>query len=252
MQPDAYILTELKSWQHQMQKRPTLVDALSKSVQNRINAIIPEKVHTAITTVIKKMVQGVLFGAQYTSPKPPPFNSFTELEAAVDRRIEFYKNAAAAEGGITGAGGFLAAMADFPLLLSLKLKLLFDIAALYGYDVKDYKERLYILHIFGIAFSSQKHRRAVYYQMEGWDDKKAGLPDNVSDFEWRSFQQEYRDYIDLAKLAQMIPGVGAVVGFVVNYRMLKKLGLTAKNAYRMRLVQQLEKTEKATTPAGKH
>ena len=238
MQPDAYILTELKSWQHKMQRRPSLVDALSKSVQNRINRIIPEKVHAAITTVIKKMVQGVLFGAQYTSPKTPGYNSLNELEAAVDRRIEFYKNAAAAEGGITGAGGFLAAMADFPLLLSLKLKMLFDIAALYGYDVKDYKERLYILHVFGIAFSSQQHRRDVYFKMENWDQKKASLPDDVSQFEWRSFQQEYRDYIDLAKLAQMIPGVGAVVGFVVNYRMLKKLGSTAKNAYRMRLVQQ--------------
>ncbi|MGV3658515.1 MAG: EcsC family protein [Chitinophagaceae bacterium] len=244
---DAYILTELKSWQHQMQKRPTVVDALSKSVQNRINAIIPEKVHAAITTVIKKMVLGVLFGARYTSPKSPQFANLTELEAAVDRRIEFYKKTAAAEGGITGAGGFLAAMADFPLLLSQKLKMLFDIAALYGYDVKDYKERLYILHIFGIAFSSQKHRRNVYYQMEHWDQKKATLPDDVAQFEWRSFQQEYRDYIDLAKLAQMIPGVGAVVGFVVNYRMLKKLGQTAKNAYRMRLVQQMN----ASSPVGK-
>ena len=36
----------------------------------------------------------------------------------------------------------------------------------------------------------------------------------MNQFDWRTFQQEYRDYIDLAKLAQMLPGVGAVVGFL--------------------------------------
>ena len=33
------------------------------------------------------------------------------------------------------------------------MKLLYDIAAIYGFDVRDYKERLYILHIIQLAFS---------------------------------------------------------------------------------------------------
>jgi hypothetical protein len=57
----------------------------------------------------------------------------------------------------------------------------------------------------------------------------------MNEFDWRNFQQEYRDYIDLAKLAQLIPVIGAAVGLVVNYRLLKKLGHIAMNAYRMRL-----------------
>lgn len=52
--------------------------------------------------------------------------------------------------------------------------------------------------------------------------------------DWRRFQQEYRDYIDLAKLAQLIPIVGAPIGAVVNYRLLDQLGEAAINAYRMR------------------
>ncbi len=63
------------------------------------------------------------------------------------------------------------------------------------------------------------------------------LPQDINDFDWRSFQQEYRDHIDLAKMAQLIPGIGAVVGLIVNYRMLRRLGDTAMNAYRMRLLQ---------------
>jgi hypothetical protein len=235
---EAAIRDEVTRWQTKMRRKPNLVDHLSKQAQIKVNRIIPEKVHNAITVIIKNMVRGVLFGAQYTVPKVTTYTSLTAIEEAVDRRITVYKNTAAAEGGITGAGGFLAAMADFPILLGIKLKLLFDIAAIYGYDVKDYKERLYILHIFGLAYSSQQYRRSLFAKMEDWDAKKHTLPDDVHQFEWRSFQQEYRDYIDLAKLAQLIPGIGAVVGFVVNYRLIKKLGETAKNAYRMRLLQQ--------------
>ncbi len=225
---------ELRTWQARMSRSPSLGDALSKALQTKMNRLIPEKVHRAITEAIKGMVRGVLFGAQYTAPKRVPFASLRLSEQAVERRIKFYKNAAAVEGGVTGAGGILMSFADFPILLGMKLKLLFDIAALYGYEVADYKERLYILHIFQLAFSSQKHRRYIYFEMTDWELKKHRLPDDVHQFDWRLFQQEYRDYIDLAKLAQLVPGIGAVVGYVVNYRLLKKLGETAMNAYRMR------------------
>ena len=65
-----------------------------------------------------------------------------------------YRKTAAVEGGITGAGGLLMGLADFPILIGIKIKLLFDIASLYGFDVNDYKERVYLLHIFELAFSS--------------------------------------------------------------------------------------------------
>lgn len=147
-----------------------------------------------------------------------------------------YRNTAAVEGGITGAGGILLGLADFPILIGIKLKLLFDIASIYGFNVKDYKERVYLLHIFELAFSSDAHRKKVFLKMTDWDTKSKDLPDDINQFDWRNFQQEYRDYIDLAKMAQMIPIIGAPVGAFVNYRMLRKLGFTAMNAYRMRLL----------------
>jgi hypothetical protein len=226
---------ELRLWQHQMQRNPSLLNNLTRKVQVRINKIIPEKVHKAITTAIKQMIKGVLFGAGFTSSKPSPIQSLQLTEAMLGERIEFYKKTAAAEGGITGAGGILLAFADFPILIGIKIKMLFDIAGRYGFDVSDYKERVFILQIFQLAFSSHEHRRNVYLQMTDWKTKAAAFPDEINEFDWRSFQQEYRDYIDLAKLAQLIPLVGAAVGLVVNYRLLKKLGHTAMNAYRMRL-----------------
>ncbi|RZJ25318.1 MAG: hypothetical protein EON85_13355, partial [Brevundimonas sp.] len=52
--------------------------------------------------------------------------------------------------------------------------------------------------------------------------------------DWRTFQLEYRDHIDLAKMAQMLPLVGAPVGAVVNWRLVERLGETAIMACRMR------------------
>lgn len=219
-------------------RRPSLVDNLSKKAQTKLNSYIPEKVHRAITVTIKQMIRGVLFGAQSITKETPTGGSIIEVEEIVVKRINSYKHAAAAEGGITGAGGILLGLVDFPVLLGMKLKMLFDIATLYGYSVRDYKERVYLLHIFELAFSSQQHRRDVFRQMVNWEEQKQKLPDDIHQFDWRSFQQEYRDYIDLAKMAQLIPGIGAVVGFVVNYRLINKLGQTAMNAYRMRWLEE--------------
>ena len=157
-------------------------------------------------------------------------------EALVKTKIENYSKTGAAEGGITGAGGFLMSMADFPILIGIKIKLLFEIAALYDFDVKDYRERLYILHIFQLAFSSKEGTQQVFQQMQHWNQKLIVLPESADQFDWQTFQQEYRDYIDLAKMAQLLPVVGAAVGAVANYQLIQKLGKTAMNAYRMRVL----------------
>jgi hypothetical protein len=227
---------ELVAWQKQMVRRPSLLNKLAKRVQTKINTWIPEKIHAAITTTIKQMIRGVLFGAKYTTANPLLNKSLEVRETAVQERIKTYKNTAAVEGGITGAGGLLLGLADFPILLGMKIKLLFDIASMYGYDVKDYKERVYILHVFELAFSSHSHRKDVYLKILNWNDRSKELPDDIGQFDWRNFQQEYRDYIDLAKMAQLVPVIGAPVGIVVNYRLIQKLGITAMNAYRMRLI----------------
>jgi hypothetical protein len=228
------IHTELKKWRHQMLRKPGLLNRLTRRVQTKVNSLIPEKIHQVITTTIKQMIRAVLFGAKITTAHPLKDGSLANRETLVEEKINFYRTTAAAEGGITGAGGLLLGLADFPILIAIKLKLLFEIAALYGYPVEDYKERLYILHIFQLAFSSQQQRREVYLKMDHWDDRLHELPADINEFDWRIFQQEYRDYIDLAKMAQLIPVIGAPVGIVVNYRLIRKLGHTAMMAYRMR------------------
>ena len=230
-----YIYLELAIWQKKMLRNPSFLNKLSKRTQDKINSWIPEKIHEAITTTLKQMIRVVLFGAAHTTAKPSSESSLELREAAVLKRIEFYRKTAAIEGGITGAGGLLLGLADFPVLIGLKIKLLFDIASIYGFNIEDYKERVYLLHIFELAFSSHVHRKKIYLKMTDWEKKSEDLPDDINQFDWRNFQQEYRDYIDLAKMAQLLPLIGAPVGYVVNSRLINKLGITAMNAYRMRI-----------------
>ena len=214
-----------------MQLKPSLFSRMSKGVQNRMNRMIPERVHIVITGAIKQMTQGMISGAGIITPAPLTSVSFETREIKAREIISLYKKAAAVEGGVTGAGGILLGLADFPLWLSIKIKMLLEISAAYGYDVKDPAERIFILHIFQLAFSSQQHRNDVYQILVRWiaqKESRAEQPD------WRKFQQEYRDYIDLAKLMQLVPGIGAVVGVYVNHKLTQQLGETAMNAYRTR------------------
>jgi hypothetical protein len=232
---EATVLHEVNAWKLRMQRKPSFTGRLAKKLQVRINRAIPEKVHVAITTAIKQMTRAVCFGAGFTTPQPLVTGSLEERETRIRERIKFYRNTAAAEGALTGAGGILLGLADFPLWLTLKMKMLFEIAALYGYDVNEYKERVYLLYIFELTFSSQVHRNKVYATLENWEAYAQQLPEDINAFDWRSFQQEYRDYIDIAKLLQLIPGIGAAVGAIVNHRLTDKLGNTAMNAYRLRI-----------------
>jgi hypothetical protein len=225
---------ELAVWQERMKSDPSFVNRLSKDLQVRLNRVIPEKVHKVITSAIEHMTRAVLTGAGFTTSAPVEGVDFSTTEIQVMEKIKFYRNASMAEGAITGAGGILLGLADFPIWLTLKMKMLFEIATLYGHAVDDYKERVYILHIFQLTFSSQAHRQKIYAHMERWEEYKNELPSSIDEFDWRSFQQEYRDYIDIAKLLQLIPGIGAVVGAYVNHRLTEKLGHNAMQAYRMR------------------
>ncbi|KAB8130716.1 EcsC family protein [Gracilibacillus oryzae] len=224
---------EMLDWELKLLKNKSLVQSLSKKAQNKFNSFIPEKAHQVVTEAIKHMVKATLTGSDFTTAKGKTDGlSLEEKEALVQAKLSSYRRTAAVEGAGTGAGGILLGLADFPLLLSIKMKFLFEVAASYGFDTKEYEERLFLLHVFQLAFSNDDKRRETYHIVRNWEDEKGKL----LDMDWRSFQQEYRDYIDLVKLFQMIPGIGAAVGAYANYNLLDQLGVTAKNCYRLRIL----------------
>jgi hypothetical protein len=171
---------ELEKWKRQMERSPSFAGMLSRRLQTKINSAIPEKVHRAITGAIRQMTRGFLLGAELTTPTPVAGGDLEERELKVRDRIKFYRNAATAEGAITGAGGILLGLADFPIWLALKLKLLCEIAALYGKDVSKLRERIFILYIFELTFSSQAHRNQVFQIINNWKGREKEIPDDIN------------------------------------------------------------------------
>ncbi len=225
---------ELRKWKLRMKKKPSMMQRFSKQVQNKVNTIIPEKIHTALTEAIKTMVKTTLTGANWTTKKGTDLaSSLQEKDELALQKLAFYRKTAMVEGAGTGAGGIFLSLADFPLLLSIKMKFLFEVATVYGYDVSKMEERVYILHVFQLAFSSEKKRHETMDVIENWETYKH----RVEDMDWKVFQQEYRDYIDFVKMLQLLPGIGAAIGAYANYQLLETLGETAINCYRMRCLK---------------
>ena len=229
-------MKKLKKWKKKVSKKPFIIDKVSKNTQNKINSILPDKYHEIMTVAIKNMTKMVLLGSNYTNTEPIKDMPLEYRDKLAYKKIKLFKTTATIEGAGTGSGGIFLGMADFPLLLSIKIKLLYELASIYGFDTNDYRERLYILGIFQLAFSSKEYVNFVFESMEDFDDIKDSLSSDIDEFDWKSFQQEYRDYIDLAKLLQLVPGIGAVVGAYVNHKMVNKLGDYAIYCYHMRLL----------------
>lgn len=227
-------MAESREWKNKVLKSPRIFHNSARFFQKRINGAIPEKIHRVITTTVKQRVRSVLFGANITTAKPLKVYHFKQTEDLIRQRIKFYRSGATIEGAVTGWGGILWGLSDFPLWMALKMKMLFEIAAKYGYETRDYKERLFILYLFQFTFSSRENQRKTFEIISNWDSVKHDLPDDINDFDWKTFQLEYRDFLDLAKLLQLIPGFGAIVGAYVNHKLTDRLGANAMNAYRMR------------------
>jgi len=224
---------ELHDWRKKILKRPSLFNQISKKAQTRINEMIPEKAHKIITESMKSMVKTTLIGSNVITKKEQNSNNdLMERDDLLKEKLVSYRKTAVIEGAGTGAGGIFLGLADFPLLLSIKIKFLFEAATIYGFNTDEYEERLFILHVFQLAFSSDKKRKETLYIIDNWETEK----EKLLDMDWRVFQQEYRDYIDLIKLLQLIPGFGAIVGAYANHNLLDTLGETAMNVYRSRIL----------------
>jgi hypothetical protein len=227
---------ELHFWKRKMTKRSGLISRTSKKAQLKVNGLIPDKIHTVMTESIKNMVKATLIGSNITTKKrPSTVLSLYERDELFKEKLSSFRKTAVIEGAGTGAGGIMLGLVDFPLLLSIKMKFLFETATIYGFDPNEYEERLFLLHVFQLAFSSEETRKETMLIIENWEEQKH----LISDMDWRDFQQGYRDHIDLVKMFQLIPGFGAIVGAFANYNLLDQLGETAMNSYRLRLLQPL-------------
>ncbi|MGE6630864.1 EcsC family protein [Bacillus sp. NPDC077027] len=212
-------------------RKASKMERFSKGVQQQVNSRIPARFHQVITNSVKAMVEATVSGTHLTSfTVYDEHLSIPERNELAKEKINYYQKTAAVEGIGTGAGGVLLGIADFPLLLSIKMKCLYELASIYGFDLSKKDERLFLLCIFQLAFSSNSHRRDILKVIEEWDTSR-------HEIDWHNFQQEYRDYIDLVKLFQLMPVLGAAIGGVANHQLTGQLGDVARYVFHLRLLK---------------
>lgn len=236
-QYEVKIANLLAVWEKKSLKKPGVLERTAKKVGDKINAVIPQKVQDTITAAVRTIIRTSLFGAEYTPRRSVQRQALDAADDAAAKVISLYQKVATAEGAGTGAGGFMLAMVDFPALIAIKMKLLFELAHVYGYDTNRFAERIFVLKLFQFAFSGADKRVLLLQEFKQWHDFKAqwsGEREYYEKLDWEEFQKEYRDAIDFKKMLTLIPGVGAVTGAWANYSIVEELGEHAMNVFRLR------------------
>ena len=227
----------LQAWLKVEMKNANFLDRTADRIQKVFQNLMPSQINAAITKGMEGFTRVVMSGSGIMLPKTEGDVSIEDAEALAEKAIQNYVHMGMISGAGTSAGGILTGLLDLPLLMSFKIKLIFEIGSHYGYDLKDPRERYYALLIFSEAFSSPVRKKEHLQALIEFESKRETLKEPLEKIDWKGFQQEYRDYIDLAKLLQFIPGIGIVIGAGVNRQLMLQLGKTATKAYELRYFQ---------------
>jgi hypothetical protein len=216
----------------------------AKGLQQKFDGIIPRKVHQSIAYALEKGIKGFLQGLnlihrERISKYLKKELSLHDLSEEAEKIVRNYKRLATVEGAGTGFGGIISSAIDFPALLSIKLKLLQELAILFGYRLENFEERVYILKIFQLQFSGKSCKQKLWQEVKNWEmQQEYNEWESWEDFNWEEFYMEYKQSIEIKKLFQIIPGFGAIVGAWANYSFLDDLGETAILCYQLRKIQE--------------
>ncbi|WP_202079956.1 EcsC family protein [Caldalkalibacillus salinus] len=218
---------------------------MSKSLQEKLDGLVPRKIHRAFAQALEKAVKSFLQGLNLLPSRAisaPLISDERDLRERTEKArpiIQKYQRLASIEGAGTGFGGIISSGIDFPALISIKLRLLQELMTLFGYRLENFEERLYTLNIFLLPFSGIEVKREVWQRLKTWENQvEFNEWDSWDTFDWEGFYLEYKQSIEFRKLLQMIPGLGAIVGAWANYTLVEELGTTALKCLQLRHLQQ--------------
>lgn len=161
------------------------------------------------------------------------------------------------EGGLTGAPGLPGLVADIPLLFSIVMRLINQVAACYGYDPADPLEKDYALHVLRTGGSSDIKAKMEFLvalkQVEQvllkvtWKRMNASLAQRELSrlsalAAIRAFARSLGIQVTKRKSLQAVPVVGAVVGASFNATFVNDVGRAAYMSYRRRWMTQQSET----------
>ncbi|PYZ93757.1 ABC transporter substrate-binding protein [Salipaludibacillus keqinensis] len=175
--------------------------------------------------------------------------SIDQLRFIAHKQLARQRITALGQGGLTGAGGILAFLADLPLMLAINLRTIQLIAMVYGYDMRKPFEVMLVLKLFH-AISLPKELQGI-----AWHELfEETLPDHHDLFFYEGkedvvaqawIQQPLKQLIKLIivkfakkKLIQGVPIVGIIIGAGMNYRFASQIAESAHIFYQKRWLQE--------------
>lgn len=168
------------------------------------------------------------------------------MKAAVGKLTKSRKTIATLQGASTGIGGLFTLGIDIPLLLSMQIKILQDIAICYGYNPNEKKERIFIIKCLQYVSADVMGKNTILDQLSHFDDNSEKVQrEVVLEMQgWKEVVFAYRDAFGWKKLFQMVPVFGIVFGAFSNRSMIHDIAETGEMFYRKRKV--IERLSKPT------
>lgn len=161
------------------------------------------------------------------------------LDAMARERLSENAVLAAIEGGGMGLGGVVLIAADIPLLFTINLRMIQQIAASYGFRLSDESFKPLVLSVFNVASSGSQEAK-----VDAIREISVAAAAFANDLDYRgrvrgSFRDQNRHLpreivknVLGRKLAQTIPVAGAAVGAGVNYWFTTECANTAHMLFR--------------------
>ncbi|AEI46245.1 EcsC family protein [Paenibacillus mucilaginosus] len=170
------------------------------------------------------------------------------MDAAAAELAQSRVTLATAQGATTGFGGIFTLAIDIPALLGLSLKVLQELAIVYGFDPKEKSERVFVIKCLQFVNSDIVGKKAVLSELSDFGSESRQR-DALSQLQgWREVIAAYRDNFGWKKLFQMVPIAGMVFGAFLNRSTLQDVAEAGTMLYRKRRV--LERMRELEEAAG--
>ncbi|WP_426450163.1 EcsC family protein [Paenibacillus sp. S-38] len=170
------------------------------------------------------------------------------MDAAAAELAKSRVTLATAQGATTGFGGIFTLAIDIPALLGLSLKVLQELAIVYGFDPQDKSERIFVIKCLQFVNSDIVGKKAVLGELSDFGSESRQR-DALSQLQgWREVIAAYRDNFGWKKLFQMVPIAGMVFGAFLNRSTLQDVAEAGTMLYRKRRV--LERMRELEEAAG--
>jgi hypothetical protein len=157
---------------------------------------------------------------------------------------------AAGVGFVAGIFGIFALPVGMAAMLNLSLRTIHRIGLCYGYPAESDAERLFVIYTLSLAGNPTPEHKAASLQamrkLQAAITAKPADPDlphgpiddtirhTALDIAHHDFSREITRQLVEVRILTSIPGIGGIVGLIVDTRYMSSVGRAARHAYQMR------------------